>query len=42
MELLLGAVQEARKEEMTHMKENTFVVKRIKALVKTGKPLIST
>ena len=43
MELPLGAVQEARKEEMTHMKENTFkVVKRTEAFQKTGKPPIST
>ena len=43
MEIPLGAVQEARKEEMTHTKETTFkVVKRTEAFEKTEKPPIST
>ena len=43
MELPTGEVQEARKEEMTHMKENTNkVVKRAEAFEKTRKPPMSS
>ena len=43
MELPMKGVQEARKEDMTHMKENTFmVVMRAEAFERTGKPPIST
>ena len=43
MELPMKGVQEAGKEEMTHMKGNTFmVVMRAEAFERTGKPPIST
>ena len=42
-ELPIEAVKEARKEEMEHMKNNTFkVVKRSEAFEKTGKKPLST
>ena len=43
MLLITTAVQEARKEDVTHMKENKLkIVMRAEAFERTGKPQIST